>query len=320
MSRKFALLVGLTELDAKVYGSDGKAGCAGCALDVREMEMLLTRAGFSVERLLTRRATNDRVRKRLESAAKEARAGDLFVFFFSGHGGSLLDNDGDESDGFDETLCLWDGQMRDDVLGEIWPGFAAGVRIVMLSDSCNAGTNYKLMLKGERREVTPPYPTPIKPLSEESSKEMRAAMIHIGGCRDAATSTGYENGGAFTLALSRTLRDPSFKGNYQDLADAISSLVSATQSPQYNEYGPVSEAFRAQFPFSDAESGPGLVRGVSGSGARVDSGAVPASGGVCVTMPEGGGVIHILQQVVIQPAPRSNSGDVSSDRGGHGWP
>jgi hypothetical protein len=41
------------------------------------------------------------------------------VFFVSGHGGQVKDTDGDEEDGLDETLCLWDGQCADDFLRSV---------------------------------------------------------------------------------------------------------------------------------------------------------------------------------------------------------
>jgi metacaspase-1 len=52
----------------------------------------------------------------------------------------MPDVDNEEDDGRDETLCLWDRQLLDDELYLEFSKFAAGVRIVMLSDSCHSGT------------------------------------------------------------------------------------------------------------------------------------------------------------------------------------
>lgn len=41
------------------------------------------------------------------------------VIAYSGHGSYLPDNDGDEPDGYDETLYLYDGHCRDDKINEI---------------------------------------------------------------------------------------------------------------------------------------------------------------------------------------------------------
>ena len=47
---------------------------------------------------------------------------------------------GDEADRKDETWCLYDGQLIDDELYFELSRFAAGVRILVLSDSCHSGT------------------------------------------------------------------------------------------------------------------------------------------------------------------------------------
>ena len=113
----------------------------------------------------------------------------------------------------------------------------------MISDSCNSGTNYKLV--GDFLE-----PTPFLPLTDKSVEDkMKAQLIHFGGCRDGSTSDGYHGGGAFTMALCRAWDDGAFQGNYRQLIDRAIALMHSQQKPQYNEYGPVGEAFRNARPF-----------------------------------------------------------------------
>jgi hypothetical protein len=76
----------------------------------------------------------------MRSAAKALRAGDLFFLTYSGHGGQVPDVSGDEADKQDETWCLYDGELIDDELYFELSRFAAGVRILVLSDSCHSGT------------------------------------------------------------------------------------------------------------------------------------------------------------------------------------
>ena len=54
---------------------------------------------------------------------------------YSGHGGQLPDLNDDEPDQEDETWCLYDGQVVDDELSELYSHFKQGVRILVLSDS-----------------------------------------------------------------------------------------------------------------------------------------------------------------------------------------
>ena len=90
--------------------------------------------------LLTKKGTRAKTLAGIRAAAKSLRAGDLFFLTYSGHGGQVPDVTGDEADKQDETWCLYDGQLIDDELYFELSRFAAGVRILVLSDSCHSGT------------------------------------------------------------------------------------------------------------------------------------------------------------------------------------
>jgi hypothetical protein len=102
--------------------------------------------------LLTKKATRTNLLAGMRVAAKALKSGDLFFMSYSGHGGQVPDTNGDEVDGKDETWCLYDGQLIDDELYFELSKFAAGVRILVLSDSCHSGT--------VTRELPPPPPPP----------------------------------------------------------------------------------------------------------------------------------------------------------------
>ncbi len=244
MANALAILVGLKEVDPACHGGwDGKNGCWGCELDVDNLDHLLSQLGYRVQTLKTRQAKADRVLDALRGAARVLGSGDILVFYFSGHGGQQPDENGDEQDGKDETLVAYNREIIDDELNEIWPTFSSGVRIVMLSDSCNSGTNYRMI--GNVEETTP-----IRPVDARVSKAMQAEMIHIGGCRDGRTSSGYQYGGAFTKALCDVWDEGNFRGNYRDFHKKICPRITSGQNPQYNEYGPVADVFREQKPFT----------------------------------------------------------------------
>ena len=243
--KKIAVLVGLKEVDPKKHhGWDGEAGCWGCELDVDNVQAMLEARGWEVRTLKTKKATCKRVLKSLEKAAGESETGDYFAFYFSGHGGKINDLNGDEEDGQDETLIAYDGIIVDDELNEVWQTFAEGVKIIMISDSCNSGTNFRMFGAVDNS-------TPF--LVGINDDGIAAEMIHIGGCRDGRTSTGYRDGGAFTKAMCNIVED-GFRGNYQKLHRLIFDKVKGTQSPQYNEYGEVSNSFRNSVVFT-ADSG-----------------------------------------------------------------
>jgi hypothetical protein len=140
----FALAIGLNSVDPGHY-SGWSGDLSGCEPDAMDMEAIAKSQGLITETLLTRQATRNNVRKKLECLADRMENGDLLVVSFSGHGGQVPDVNGDEvDDDLDETWCLYDGEFLDDELFEIWMKFQPGVRILLFSDSCHSGTVLKM--------------------------------------------------------------------------------------------------------------------------------------------------------------------------------
>lgn len=86
------------------------------------------------------KATLEAVRTFIFTTAASLQRGDMFLLTFSGHGSSVIDLDGDERDGRDEAWCLHNGLLLDDELHALLCQFAAGVRVVIVSDSCHSGS------------------------------------------------------------------------------------------------------------------------------------------------------------------------------------
>jgi hypothetical protein len=92
------------------------------------------------EPILGDNATHDAVLAKMRIAADELEDGDIFLFTFSGHGTRRGQEDPKETDLKDETLVMQDAFLVDNVLRRlIWPKFKAGVRVLMVSDSCHSG-------------------------------------------------------------------------------------------------------------------------------------------------------------------------------------
>lgn len=137
--RALSLHLGLNSVSAAHYeGWEGPL--AACENDARDLAALATKQGYASTVLLTRKGTRTALLKGLRAAAKALKAGDRFLLTYSGHGGQVPDTNRDEVDRKDETWCLWDGQLLDDELYFELSRFAAGVRLVVLSDSCHSGT------------------------------------------------------------------------------------------------------------------------------------------------------------------------------------
>ena len=151
VAKGLALHLGLNGVSPDAYsGWDGPL--AACEFDANDMAAIARAQGMKPTVLLTKKATRGNFMTGIRAAAKALSAGDFFLLTYSGHGGQVPDTNGDEEDGKDETLCLYDGQLIDDELYFELSGFKPGVRILVLSDSCHSGT--------VTRDLPPPPPPP----------------------------------------------------------------------------------------------------------------------------------------------------------------
>ncbi|HEX3043464.1 MAG TPA: caspase family protein [Bacillota bacterium] len=286
----YAILVGLKEFAPQIYGSYGDWGCWGSEKDVNQIAKLLKPLKYKISKFKTKKATRDVILNALKEKAEQCIEGDTLVFYFSGHGGQQPVTDSinihEQSDKRNETLCAYDGEIIDDELNKIWLNFRPGVRLVMFSDSCNAGTNFRgfqASLKWFRSLVKPAHSktkseiktnpkksvTLWKPFIKIPQPEMKAQLIHMGGCPDGGESQGTQAGGDFTLALVEVWNKGKFEGGYPEFHEAISKEVESIQrqrpqpfiqKPQYSEYGPVTQEFRNQKPFSPSKTPDSPVR------------------------------------------------------------
>jgi hypothetical protein len=139
-----SLHIGLNEVSGKAY--EGWTGpLSACENDATDMASLATTRGFKPTKLITADATRSRVLAALRKASKALKSGDFFLLTFSGHGGQVDDvttagDKAEETDGLDETWCLYDGELIDDELYYELSRFATGVRVLVFSDSCHSGT------------------------------------------------------------------------------------------------------------------------------------------------------------------------------------
>jgi hypothetical protein len=129
----------------------------GCVNDVENMRRLLTEVfGFSpanVKTLLNEKVVKSEIKKQMKWLFKEAAPGDRLLLHFSGHGSYTADLDGDEDDGADELICLYDMDFGDpdtyfldDELHDWTEALPKGAHLAVVLDSCHSGTGTRMML------------------------------------------------------------------------------------------------------------------------------------------------------------------------------
>merc|ERR1719384_2915837 len=89
--------------------------------------------------------TRDNIIDAFGKLVEESEYGDACFVHYSGHGGKLPDDNGDEEDGYDETLIPLDfasaGQIRDDeVFVTLVGAMKSGVTLTCLMDCCHSGS------------------------------------------------------------------------------------------------------------------------------------------------------------------------------------
>jgi hypothetical protein len=154
---------------------------AGCINDARDMQAIAASNDFITTLFTDDQATTTEVIKTIGRIATELSAGDTFLLTYSGHGGQTPDVNGDDEDGQDETWCLFDRQLLDDELYNLWSQFEAGVRIFVLSDSCHSGTILKQMIYNHLPPMGPVVKeilsaVPVSKLRAPPTKAQAAAL------------------------------------------------------------------------------------------------------------------------------------------------
>lgn len=264
----YYLGVGLNAVDPAAYGG-WEGQLTACHNDVLAVQQLLrqTLMQWEFAQLLDGAATIARVEAAYADLARRAQAGDLVVILHSHHGGRFRDKSGDEADGWDETLVLWDGQVVDDVHAAWLAKFAPGVRVLLLFDTCHSETIARGGVPDEdvgtlRRKAMPPAVAVRagelqgKRIAEmkagvQSARPPQAAILTLAACRDRQSAMDGDVNGEFTTAVLAAWRDGLFAGDHAKFLAAIRRKC-PDQTPMLRGYGErrAVAAFRKQRPFT----------------------------------------------------------------------
>ena len=272
--RGVSLHIGLNTVDPDHYGGwDG--ALSACEFDANDMRRHRRRRRVSqTEQLLTTAATRQacgrgrhRSRRRRPSVA-----GDTFLVTYSGHGGQVPDVNSDEADAQDETWVLYDRELLDDELYQLWAALsnrACGSpccrTAVTAEPSLERCANAASSLRdakgpghargGRAGRPTPPTRTSTTGSTVRSRKDVRgqvkATVVLISGCQDDQTSLDGDRNGAFTGALREVWSDGSFQGNWREFHQQIRGEAACdASSPTTRVKAQANDRFETARPFS----------------------------------------------------------------------
>jgi hypothetical protein len=234
VSRKKALLIGVNYTGTPYE-------LTGCIDDTTRMRQLLTDSGVTNFQVLTDTSaitpTKANILKEFTTLIASAVAGDLLIFYFSGHGSFTFDYTGDEADANDEMIISSDlqGVLDDDLKRVLSTHMKEGVTVFGLFDSCHSGTMFDLKYNYLDSNNYDKYS------ENEKVSECSGNVLMISGCMDSQTSAeaviaggGNKVQGAVSWAFTQALKQkPGL--SWRELLKTMRELLKAnafTQIPQ----------------------------------------------------------------------------------------
>jgi len=259
---KKALLIGINHY--QIPGNDLR----GCVNDVRSMQATLKKYyGFKpaeLTTLLDDQATTKAMRSEIQKLVASARAGDVLLLHYSGHGSNVPDKNGDEADHRDEILCPtdlnWNDPLTDDWLRLTFDKLPPQASLTVIFDCCHSGTATRAPRFDPQAPRAKYLASPWDLLAVETKKKLtgktrgkrgelyaagtkRADVVTaniaetlISGCRDTQTSADAFIGGKFSGALTYYLVDTIKKANGQLTNRALhKQTIAGIKAGQYDQ-------------------------------------------------------------------------------------
>lgn len=238
---RVAVCMGLSSVDPKM--NNGWTGeCPGTFEDAMGLYSLCESNGLTATLLIDSAATWEHWKSVVVQLAAPMKPGSLLLLTMSGHGGQMPDDNGDEADGLDETLCLWDGQVRDDDVMKFIESLPTEIRIVLINDQCHSEGNFRAYIRKMKKAVSMGHwgKQEGRVLSRRSPR-WNGKLIQFAGCREETYSYGAETGGTWTQNL---LSNFSNGISWREWYDKAAAAMPVSQVPVWVEFGPVDNEFR----------------------------------------------------------------------------
>lgn len=253
MTDKKALLIGINYI-----GSECEL--FGCINDVINMKQwLIDEQEYSPDNItvLTEASENPlklptktNILNEIKNLVTGCKQGSRRFIHYSGHGSWQWDNNNDESDHRDETICPLDyaksGDITDDLLRKVLiDPMPEGSLITGLFDCCHSGT----VLDLKYHCITRADPTfcSYELVSSKEYQNTNAKAIIFSGCRDNQTSAdGFENNqpqGAMTYSFLQAYKDLKQKDKTMTYKKLMKNLSIIIRKRGYKQIPQMSSGF-----------------------------------------------------------------------------
>jgi len=235
-----ALIIGVDQ-----YAHYPRENLESIRLDVEKMREVSHLLGYEREEITVLQgplATHDNIIKVWGEIVEQIREGDRLLFYFSGHGLSRDDQDGDEADAKDEILCFydfdasgdWSGYLRDDELGVMLSRLRSS-EVTVILDACFTGTATRSL----SRFTSKRFPSAALDSHEEhnltylsgkgsfEARGTRERYISLSACLETEIALIGPNGSLFTNGIYEILMvnsdNPSL--TYYQLREGVQNFI-----------------------------------------------------------------------------------------------
>lgn len=229
---KKALLIGInyTGTQNELYG---------CINDVNSIKERIISKGFTnistITDLTIKKPTRDNILLEFKNLLINSQAGDLLLFFYSGHGYYTLDKNNDEQDRYDELIVSSDlkGIIDDEFKIIIQQNLKQDVTLFALFDSCFSGSVLDLRYQYLDSLNYDKY-------TENSKQEITIGNVFmISGCTDEQTSVDYvfnnKANGAMTWALLQSLNQKQ-TASWRELVKSMRDILKKSKFSQIPQF------------------------------------------------------------------------------------
>lgn len=197
---------------------DPQNNLPGIDLDTNMAQQLAARLDISpsnIKLVTDESASINGMRQAMKWAATGVNADDTVLIYLSGHGSQVTDKNGDEEDGYDETLYLYDGHFTDDEFGQLIKAIPSQ-NVLVFIDSCHSGTvtkswsssgnafNAKRGISKFVRPTTPPATSRGLARKDFVVEAAGDNYLLIAAAQDNQQAVASEDGSIFTKALLDT--------------------------------------------------------------------------------------------------------------------
>ena len=241
MAERYALVIGVSN-----YKGDNK-DLPGIKSDVKKMKKLLRNWHFEEKNIkVYSNKASLKLDSYLQAYTGKLSQDDLFVFYYSGHGAQVPDNNNEEQDYMDEVLVLSDGRRDipyyDDDLNHRLSQIKAKKLVIL--DACHSGTANKDVSYGYKaKSILPSWDVTLlkfKGLFKKVESKKNSYLV-LSASKDNETSIASKKGSLFTNQLVK-LFDRSFQNRRKTLNEMLNeisyNIASECQAKRLDVYHP----------------------------------------------------------------------------------